>query len=474
MTQDLRKLVRLILALFTTVGLVWFSGSKAGLAESGIIGSERIVSWEPLPDQSGELCEVPAGAAWARTGAVSQALGQGGAPSSDAGIEIAKPSRIIADRYYSFAGVAVDPGLGEVVFADENLSSIVVYDRRENTPPAGVTKPKRAIGGERTFLEYVSSVYIDPKTGDIYGVNNDTMNWMPIFGPEATGDVPADGLLATPHTTFGIAVDEAEQEMFLTIQDDHAVVVFDKQARDPEKNPAHERRQPPPGLTPPSPVRILQGSRTRMADPHGIALNPRRGEIFVANWGTGNTRPSLPEAAKAGLVSRGRKDFPVGRVHGVPSSGYMELPSITVYAKGAAGDTAPLRVIQGQRTQLNWPTGVAVHPGRGELFVANDVGQSILVFRADAQGDVAPLRVLKGPRTLMKNPTGVAVDTVNNELWVANFGNHSGTVYRIDASGDVAPLRVIRSAPAATPVPMLSNAHTVAFDSKRDEILVAN
>ena len=80
-------------------------------------------------------------------------------------------------------------------------------------------------------------------------------------------------------------MDEAEEELFLTVQDDHAVVVFDKYATDPEKNPAHARRQPPPGVTPPSPLRILQGNRTQMADPHGIVLDPRRGEIFVTNWG---------------------------------------------------------------------------------------------------------------------------------------------------------------------------------------------
>jgi DNA-binding beta-propeller fold protein YncE len=464
--------MRLVIALLATIGLVWSSGSQAGFAETEVIGSDRIVAWEALPDQTGELCEFPVSPAANRVAAAAQ--GSAAQPAVT-GKEIPKPTRLIQDKYFAFAGVAVDPGLDEVVLADENLSSIVVYDRLANTPsPTAITQPKRAIGGEKTFLEYVSSVYIDPKTGEIYGVNNDTMNWMPIFGREAKGDVPANGLLATPHTTFGIAVDEAEQEMFLTIQDDHAVVVFDKHARDPEKNPEHERRQPPPGLMPPSPVRILQGNRTRMADPHGITLDPQRGEIFVANWGTGNKRPSMVEAAKAGLVSRGREDFPVGRHHAIPASGYFELASITVYAKGAAGDTAPVRVIQGPRTQLNWPTGLAVHPGRGELFVANDVGQSIVVFRADAQGDAAPIRVLTGPRTLMKNPTGVAVDTVNNELWVASFGNHTATVYRIDASGDVAPLRVIRSAPAATLTPMLSNAHTIAFDSKRDEILVAN
>jgi DNA-binding beta-propeller fold protein YncE len=145
-----------------------------------------------------------------------------------------------------------------------------------------------------------------------------------------------------------------------------------------------------------------------------------------------------------------------------------------VYPLNAQGDTPPLRVIKGPKTQLNWATALALHPDRGELFVANDVGDSVAVFRMDAEGDAAPIRTLKGPRSLIKNPTSVAVDLKNNELWVSNFGNHSATVYPIDAKGDAPPLRVIRSAPVETQSPMLSNPHVAVFDTKRKEILVAN
>jgi DNA-binding beta-propeller fold protein YncE len=75
---------------------------------------------------------------------------------------------------------------------------------------------------------------------------------------------------------------------------------------------------------------------------------------------------------------------------------------------------------------------------------------------------------------MVKNPTGVAVDLKNSELWVTNFGSHSATVYPIDASGDAAPRRVIRSGPVDAPSPMISNPHTIAYDTKRDELLVSN
>ena len=123
---------------------------------------------------------------------------------------------------------------------------------------------------------------------------------------------------------------------------------------------------------------------------------------------------------------------------------------------------------------MDWPTSLVVHPERGEIFVANDTGDSVIVFPADAEGGVAPLRVIKGPRTMVNNPTGITIDFENQELWVANFGSHAATVFDLDANGNVAPKRIIRSGPISAPSPMLSNAHTVAYDSKRQEILVAN
>jgi len=114
-----------------------------------------------------------------------------------------------------------------------------------------------------------------------------------------------------------------------------------------------------------------------------------------------------------------------------------------------------------------------VDPGRGELYVANDGGGSILVFSASASGDTAPIRVLKGSRTQPSYPSSVFVDLQNDELWVANFSNHSATVYNRTASGNTAPIRVIRSAPTGTPAPALANAR-IAYDTKREEILAPN
>jgi hypothetical protein len=71
-------------------------------------------------------------------------------------------------------------------------------------------------------------------------------------------------------------------------------------------------------------------------------------------------------------------------------------------------------------------------------------------------------------------PTGVFLDTKNRELWVSNLGNSSATVYPLDANGDSAPLRAIRSAPRDKVSLRFGKTQAVAYDSKREQILVPN
>ena len=418
-------------------------------------GSADLVYYDPLPAgaMEEEKCSwMPAGG-----GAVLAATQEGSSAAPDASGK--KPVRMIRDRYASFSSVAVDAANNEVVLTDENLFNVLVYNRFANTRPSAITEPKRAIGGLTTKIEFQSGVYIDPKNGDIYAVNNDTVDTLVIFSRQAKGDVRPDRELQTPHGTFGIAVDEEHRELLLTVQHDSAVVTFEKTAKDDE-----------------APIRLLQGEHTLLADPHGIAFDAKNDLMFVTNHGSVHQVRPGPVAASGRRRDRNmqKANWPLGFSSAIPGSGKILPPSITVYPRTASGDAAPLRVIQGPKTQMNWPTGIAFDQRSNELFVANDMGDSILVFNASASGDVAPIRVLKGSKTLMKNPTGIHVDTNNDELWVANFGNHTATAYKLNAAGDTAPLRIIRSAPADQPTLSIGNPHPVAYDSKREQLLVPN
>ena len=470
------RLLVLVASFAAATQLVLSQDSRAvhnGARQAKNFGAERLISVEPLPQMDGPMCDadggpiaenllasmtVPRSLAMLQQAQKSSAPAQSAAapprPSDALRAEIAKrrPVTTVRDPRNAFASLVVDATRNEVIFAEENNFSVLVYDRLTNTPStATMSEPKRVIQGESTYLEYACGVYVDPPTGDIYITNNDTLNWMTVWDRNARGNVKPTRKLHTPMATFGIVADEQAQNILMTVQDDHAVVSFKKNAKDLE-----------------GPVRLLQGPHTKMGDPHGIAIDDKTGLMFVTNWGTTNERK------QTGAPRFGHALWPVGRNDNIPGTGRFEAPSITVYPKDASGDVAPIRVIQGPKTGLDWPTAIAVHPDRGEIFVANDTADTVTVYRTTDNGDVAPIRVLKGPKSMIKNPTGVALDLVNNELWVANFGSHSATVFPIDANGDPTPKRVIRSGRSNEPAPMLGNPHTLAYDSKRDEILVSN
>ena len=447
--------VRLVL-MMGMIGAVTVIGFSGGTSSGG----PRLISVQPFSVSSAETCEWPPANGYADPAAAAPQGESSPEPSETArrAASLRKPDRIIADPYPSFTSVAVDPVRNEVVLTDQSLFNIMVYDRLVTTAPtAAKTEPKRIIGGLRSKIEYQVGLYVDPANGDIYVANNDTHDSMVVFSRQQQGDIPPERLLYTPRGGFGIAVDEGAQELYLTGQHDSWVTVWKKTAREND-----------------SAVRLLQGDRTRLADPHGIALDTKARLMFVTNHGS--FRPKhpggAPSANRGGGRNTGKQNWPI--MDPIPGGAQHLPPSITIYAMDAQGDTAPLRTIEGPNTQLNWPAGISFDPRRNELYVANDMGGSILVFSAAASGDVTPVRVLKGPKTGMKNPTGVAVDVQNDELWVANFGNHTATVYKSTAAGDTPPLRIIRSSPAGVSALMIGNPGGVAYDTKRDEILTPN
>ena len=436
--------------------VVLFSGPRVIEPKHASRGP-KLIAIHPLPEMemSGEMCQwmpASANAAGAMFALLQQpAASEGTAASASDPRETLErpPVRVIKDPYPTYSAVAVDLAHNEIVLQDENLFQIMAYDSMTNTPAsASFSEPKRIIGGHHTKIEFNCGLYIDPKTGDIYSVNNDTIDTMVVFSREAKGDVPPTRELETPHGTYGIAVDEAAEELFLTVQHAAGVVVYPKYAQGADK-----------------PIRMIVGNNTKIADPHGVALDTKNGWVFVANYG--NSSQYQPGEERKGGGGTGGQ----GRING---SGKFVAPSITVYPIKTDGDVAPLRTISGPKTQINWPGHMALDEETGLLYVANDGGDSVLVFKATDHGDVAPSRVIKGPRTQIKNPTGVTLDKKNKEIIVANMGNHRATVYPIDASGDVPPKRVIRAAPPDQPALQIGNPGAVSYDTRRNEILVPN
>src|SRR5579871_202431 len=396
----------------------------------GPLGSARLVSMQQLPDGTGDSCYRPATLSTSPDQSLFSAFQERPVYAQDSSpVELNRPPlRYIRDVDPVYSHIAVDVRRNEVYMQDTNLWSIRVFNRLDNTPRgAARTEPKRVIGGEKTKLAFNSCMYIDPNNGDIYTVENDVGDMVEVFSANDEGDVEPTRKLVVTHRAYAMAVDEGKQELFVSVQYPPGVEVYRKQASGEEK-----------------PLRVLKGDNTRLADSHGIAIDEKNRLLFVNNWG----HISNPNVA---------------------GTGKFEDPSITVYKLDAKENASPIRVIQGPKTQLDWPGTMSLDPETGDLYVANDVSNSILIFHGTDDGDVAPARILKGSRTALSSPVGVFVDAKNRELWVANTGSASATVYPIAANGDVAPLRTIRSAPEGKMGLKFGKTQAVAYDSIREQ-----
>jgi DNA-binding beta-propeller fold protein YncE len=351
------------------------------------------------------------------------------------------PVRSVADPYPSLHSVTVDPENNKVLMSDSNRGSVLVYDRTAGTAPGSnlVSEPVTQVRGPATGMMFVAGVASDPRNRELFAVNNDIGDRMEVFPYDAEGNVKPKRILFVPHGSWGVALNREREELAITVEHANTVVVYRRDATLGD-----------------APLRVLHGPNTGLQDPHGIIFDEAHNEISAANHG--NWAPLTRAESLQGEVKGGKFD----------------LPSITTYAGDANKDQAPTRKIQGKRTELNWPMGLALDSAHDEIAVASYGNDSILIFQRGAQGDVMPIRRIGGSRTGIAGPMGVSIDTKNDEIWVTNYRDHSAAVFARTAKGNVAPKRLLRNAPSGTPAVGFGNPGAVTYDSKRDQILVPN
>jgi hypothetical protein len=115
-----------------------------------------------------------------------------------------------------------------------------------------------------------------------------------------------------------------------------------------------------------------------------------------------------------------------------------------MFARLASGNVEPVRMIWGTVSKLTRVAhGVFYDAGRDQIVGSEPLASSVVTFDAGANGQVPPLRVLQGPKTQLHQPWGVAVDDLHHELVVGDYASSNILVYPWDANGDVAPIRTI-------------------------------
>jgi DNA-binding beta-propeller fold protein YncE len=361
------------------------------------------------------------------------------------------PARVVSDPYPTLHSVVVDSERNRVFMSDPNRHALWSYDRLAASKGREAVEALTGIRGPSTGMMFVAAVTIDRERQEIYSVDNDIGDRMMVFAYDANGNVKPKRVLEVPHQAWGLSIAPERDELAVSVEGARQIVVYKRGAQ------GHE-----------APLRTIRGVHTGLGDPHGVFFDGKNNEIVVANHGNQNGRQVAPGDAPARQRgSRVAEQQPI-------VSGRFDDPSITVYPADSKGDAAPIRRIQGPKTGLNWPMAIDVDRTRHEIAVANNGDSSIRIYRRTDTGDVAPVRIIKGPRTGILGPMGVAYDLKNEEIWVANYGDHTALVFAITASGNATPKRILRNAPAGSPTVGFGNPGAVAYDSKRDEILVPN
>jgi len=239
-----------------------------------------------------------------------------------------------------------------------------------------------------------------------------------------------------------------------------------------------------------APIATIVGESTGLNSPHSIAVDSG-GNVYVAS------AASIVVYSAAAIARGGGGDIaPVATLVGphtgllsnvnfaLDSSGKVyaatwsadfdattllrERSSVRIFPAGSNGDIAPLAIVAGSHTQLNFPESIAVGSS-GKIYVGTGgFGShregSIIVYPAGSNGDVTPIATIHGTKTgLFAALKGIAVDHSGN-IYAApakcprsySYDLGAGSlrtcvnVYAPGANGNVAPLATIAIAGSRT------------------------
>ena len=226
-----------------------------------------VAATQAAEETEGAMCLMPDGV----DGAPQAPIAIPKSTSADGGD--LPPVRMVVDLYPSFNGVVVDSTNDLVMMSDTNRKSLLVYDRSTGSLTSKeAASPKQMIMGPDTGVGFAAGVAMDPGHRELFTVNNDVEDRLVVFDYDARGNVTPKRLLYVPHQSWGIAFAPKRDVMALSVQTPNMFVVFKREAKKFD-----------------APIRSVRGSKTQMADPHGIYFDETHNEVTVANHG--NFRP---------------------------------------------------------------------------------------------------------------------------------------------------------------------------------------
>jgi DNA-binding beta-propeller fold protein YncE len=266
------------------------------------------------------------------------------------------PERVITGAATKLArtvhGIAYDPVRDEIYVTNALADAVLVFRAGAN----GAEPPVRVIQGPCTGLVNPHAISLDLEHREIL-VSSLSARSIAIFPMGAEGNVTPIRYIRGPKTrlghTVGMGVDTGTNVLVVANSED--VLFFDRTATGDV-----------------APVGEIKGAHTGIRD-EPWEMEVRKGKIFVA--ASNHLHLNLyaqvtikPEYAGGGAVP--------------PEDPWLnpELGFIGVWNVRDRGDVPPLAKIGGPFSQLVHPTGLALNPKDGEIYVTDSIRNGLFTF----------------------------------------------------------------------------------------------
>jgi DNA-binding beta-propeller fold protein YncE len=196
--------------------------------------------------------------------------------------------------------LAVDEKNDEIIVADTSSRSLLVFDRSAD----GDVPPKRIITGPNTGLLFIVGVAVDPVNDRIVAASASSVRGgttgLFIFNRTDHGDVAPRAVIAGPHTgivrPWQLAIDPTRGHVFLAAinNENHPPYALEMPRKDlpPDTDLPSPWNTGAPGFiamwdindSGDAPPRgIITGPGSYLVHPAGVAIDPKKGEVFATD-----------------------------------------------------------------------------------------------------------------------------------------------------------------------------------------------